>query len=214
MSLLNFVTSVWRCPFLLYDFATGTSWWQLYACGAITGSVSHFSNGECVSSSPQSRCRRWRNDSNTQYTSISRQFYTKACGCDNAQGNPCSSLFTLDYIIEMHAQHSLLSHDELDLVLMEFISSAMLDSDGIRNGRHQNSAKWSSVTMLFKYHDHNVCKKTFLFLHGIGKDWLKAVKKHYTEEGLQVWQYGNSKHTPQHTMPFAAIRNVVSFLCI
>ena len=50
--------------------------------------------------------------------------------------------------------------------------------------------------MLFKYHDHNVCKKTFLFLHGIGKDWLKAVKKHYKEEGLQVWQHGNSKRTP------------------
>ena len=70
------------------------------------------------------------------YTSISTQFYTKACGCDKAQGNPCSSLFTLDYIIEMHAQHSLLSHDELDVVLMGFISSAMLDSDGIRNGCH------------------------------------------------------------------------------
>ena len=67
---------------------------------------------------------------------VSTQFYTKACGCDKAQGNPCSSLFTLDYIIEMRAQHSLLSHDELDLVLMGFISSAMLDSDDIRNGRH------------------------------------------------------------------------------
>ena len=42
--------------------------------------------------------------------------------------------------------------------------------------------------MLFKYHDHNVCENTFLFLHGIDKDIrLKAVKKHYTEEGLQVW---------------------------
>ena len=106
-----------------------------------------------------------------QYTS-KHTVYTKACGCDNAQGHPCSSLFTLDYIIEMCAQCNLLSHDELDLVLMGFISSAMLDSDGIKNGRHQNSAKQRSITicMLFKYHDHNVCKKTFLFLHGIDKD--------------------------------------------
>ena len=51
---------------------------------------------------------------------VSTQFYTKTCGCDKAQGNPCSTLFTLDYIIEMCAQCSLLSHDELDLVLMEF----------------------------------------------------------------------------------------------
>ena len=71
---------------------------------------------------------------------VSTQFYTKTCGCDKAQGNPCSTLFTLDYIIEMRAQCNLLSHDELDLVLMGFISSTMLDSDGIRDGRHQNSA--------------------------------------------------------------------------
>ena len=144
---------------------------------------------------------------------VSTQFYTKTCGCDKAQGNPCSTLFTLDYIIEMRAQCSLLSHDELDLVLMGFISSTMLDSDGIRDGRHQNSAKRRRVTMSFKHHGHNVCKKTFLFLHGIGNDRLKAVKKHYKEQGLQVRQHGNSKRTPQHAMPFAAIRNVVSFLC-
>ena len=144
---------------------------------------------------------------------ICTHFYTNTCGCDKAQGNPCSTLFTLDYIIELRAQCSLLSHDELDLVLMGFISSAMLDSDDIRDGRHQNSAKRRRITMSFKHHGHNVCKKTFLFLHGIGREWLKAVKKHYKEEGLQVRQHGNSKRTPHHAMPFAAIRNVVSFLC-
>ena len=140
-------------------------------------------------------------------------FYTNTCRCDKVQGNPCSTLFTLDYIIEMHAQCSLLSHDELDLVPMGFISSAMLDSDDISDGRHQKSAKRRRITISFKHHGHNVCKKTFLFLHGIGREQLKAVRKHYKEEGLQVWQHGNSKRTPHHAMPFAAIRNVVSFLC-
>ena len=143
---------------------------------------------------------------------VCTQFYANTCGCDKAHGNPCSTLFTLDYIIDMRAQCSLLSHDELDLVLMGFIASAMLDSDGIRDGRHQNTAKRRRVTMSFKHHGLDVCKKTFLFLHGIGNDRFKALRKHYKEEGLQVRQHGNSKRTPHHAMPFAAIRNVVSFL--
>ena len=79
------------------------------------------------------------------------QFYTKTCGCDKTQGNRCSTLLTLNYIIDMRAQCRL-SHDELDLVLMGFIASAMLDSDGIRDGRHQNTAKRRCVTMSFKHH--------------------------------------------------------------
>ena len=72
---------------------------------------------------------------------VCTQFYTNTCACDKAQGNLCSTLFTLDYIIDMRAKCSLLSHDELDLVLMGFITSALLDSDSIRDGHHQNTAK-------------------------------------------------------------------------
>ena len=72
---------------------------------------------------------------------VCTQFYTNTCGYDKAQGNPCITLFTLDYIIDMCAQCSLLSHDELDLVLMGFIASAMLNSDSFRDGSHQNTAK-------------------------------------------------------------------------
>ena len=143
---------------------------------------------------------------------VCTQFYTNICGCDKAQGNPCSTLFTLDYIIDMRAQCSLLSHDELDLVLMGLIASAMLNSDSIRDGRHQNKAKRRRVTISFKHHGLNICKKTFLFLHGIGNNRFRALRKHYEEEGLQVRQHGNSKRTPHHAMPFAAIRNVVNFL--
>ena len=144
---------------------------------------------------------------------ICTHFYTKTCGCDKAQGNPCSTLFTLDYIIEMRAQCSLLSHDEFDLVFMGFISSAMLDSDDIRDGRHQNSAKRRRITMSFKHHGHNVCKKTFLFLHGIGRERLKAVRSIIRGNAYKCSNMGNRQCNPHHAIPFAVIRNVVSFLC-
>ena len=136
---------------------------------------------------------------------LCRQFNSNTCGCNKANGNPCSTLFTLDYYIELRAQCSLLTHDELDLVLMGFLSSTMLDSDNVKDGRHQKPAKRRRLTI--SYMHHGVDDLPFP-----GKDHLQAVKDHYKVEGLQARQHKNSRHTPHHAMPFAAKRNVVIFL--
>ena len=102
------------------------------------------------------------------------------------QGTTCSKLFSLEHFIEMRAQCSFLTKDELDLVLMGFISSSMLDSDAVKDGCHQHSAKRRRITMAYKHHGIEVCKKTFLFPHGIGKDHLWNIKDLYKVEGLQV----------------------------
>ena len=125
-----------------------------------------------------------------------------ACGCDKDQGNPCSKHFPLEHYIEQRAQCSFLSKDELDLVLMGFVSSAMLDSEVVKNGRHQNPAKRRRLMMGYKHHGLDVCRKTFLFLHGIGKDRLQNIRDHYKEEGLQARIYKNTKRSPYHAMPF------------
>ena len=76
---------------------------------------------------------------------------------------------------------------------MGFISSAMLDSEAVIDGRHQNLAKHRRITMGYMHHGRDVCRKTFLFLHGIGKDRLQNVKDHYKEEGLQTRIHKNTK---------------------
>lgn len=81
-----------------------------------------------------------------------------------------NTLFILDHYSELHAQCSLLTHDELDPVLMGFLSSAMLDSDNVKDGRHQKPAKRRCLTISYMHHGVDVCKKTFLFLHSIEKD--------------------------------------------
>ena len=43
------------------------------------------------------------------------------------------TFYTYQYI-ELHVQCNLLTHDELDLVLMGFLSSAILDSDDVKDG--------------------------------------------------------------------------------
>ena len=141
-----------------------------------------------------------------------KQFHQRTCGCDKDQGNPCSKLFPLEHYIEMRAHCSFLTKDELDLALMGFISSAILDSETVKDGRHQHPAKRKRLTMTYKHHGMEVCRKTFLFLHGIGKDRLQNVKDHYKVEGLQVRINKNTKRSPHHAMPFAAKRYVLAFL--
>ena len=148
----------------------------------------------------------------TPDVSTCENFYQRTCGCDKNQGSPCSKLFPLEHFIEMRAHCSLLTKDELDLVLMGFISSSMLDSDAVKDGRHQHPAKRRHITMAYKHHGVEVCKKTFLFLHGIGKDRLQNVKDHYKVEGMQVRINKNTKRSPHHAMSFAAIKYVVNFL--
>ena len=143
---------------------------------------------------------------------VCEQFYESTCGCDKDHGKPCSKMFTVEHFIEFRAQCSFLTKDELDLALMGFISSALLNTDVVRDGRHQNPAKRRRITMKYQHHGLEVCKKTFLFLHGIGKDRLHNVKQHYNGEGLQVRINKNTKRSPHHAMSFAAKRYVVTFL--
>ena len=64
--------------------------------------------------------------------------------------------------------------------------------DSIYDGRHK-PAKRTHTTMGFMHQGHEVCKKTFLFLYGIGKKRLMAVKKSYKTNGLETRRHGNTK---------------------
>ena len=55
-------------------------------------------------------------------------------------------------------------------------------------------------------------QKTFCFLYGIGKDWLRAVKEHYLANGLETRTHGNKKRLPHNASSPETINNVVTFL--
>ena len=47
-----------------------------------------------------------------------KMFVERICGCSLANGSPCSSLFSVDDYVSHRSQASLLTHNELDLVLI------------------------------------------------------------------------------------------------
>ena len=54
---------------------------------------------------------------------VYQKFIEQTCGCKKANGRPCSSQFSLEYYFERQAQGSLMTRNELDLVMLGSIIS-------------------------------------------------------------------------------------------
>jgi len=144
---------------------------------------------------------------------LCKKFVELTCGCCKGTGNtPCSDLFSLDHYVELRAQSSFLTRDELDLALMGSIMCTVIRDDWVRDGRHKPVKKRKLTTMIYMHEAHEVCKKTFIFLYGIGKDRLRLVKEHYIANGLETRVHGNRKRMPHNYQSPEAINNVIKFL--
>ena len=132
-------------------------------------------------------------------------FVNSTCGCDLAPGDlPCSGLFSVQHYMTVRVQCCLLSKEELDMVLMGSIMSTVINGDNIHDGRHK-PAKRKRVTVNFMHKSHKVCKKTFLFLHAVGKKSLQAVKQHF------LTREHSNKNSP-HNYSYDRIVSVHKFL--
>ena len=129
---------------------------------------------------------------------LCQKFKEATCGCTKNDGKACSDLFPLDHYIELRAQASFLTHDELDLTLMGSIMSTLLTED-VAWDRHKPT-KRSRLRQVYMHNGHTVCRTTFMFLCGIGKKRLQKVKDAYNQNGLQVRIHKSSKCLP-HNYP-------------
>ena len=113
-------------------------------------------------------------------------FVQKTCGCTKANGKPCSTLFSVEHYIDHRAQASLLTHEQLGLVLLGSIMTSVLDRDSIVDSRHK-PAKRRKVSSCHMHNGYKVCKSTYAFLYSVGtKDRRKNIKKHYLEHGMET----------------------------
>ena len=66
------------------------------------------------------------------------KFVNDTCGCKLAVGDrPCSTLFTAEYYRDIRAQAALLSHEQLDMVILGSIMSTISTDEDIVHGRHK-----------------------------------------------------------------------------
>ena len=110
------------------------------------------------------------------------------------------SLQRTTYIKDIRYAAIELNRNELDLVIMGQLAATI-------NTDNQKRSYTS-----FLHGGQRVCKKTFAFLHGIGKKRLHNVIKHYLENGYTGRRHGNLRRKPHHALSLDCVKFVVMFI--
>ncbi len=145
------------------------------------------------------------------------------------KGRPCYSQFPRRHFEDIRDQCAVLTRHELDLVILGQIMGNIFNEDavGIRS-RHALTPRQRS-RVVFYHHGFRICKRTFLQLHGVGKNnkyiiimestcntigkcRFLALKAHYIVCGLTTRDHGNKHRLPHNSMSFEDTKNVVRFL--
>jgi len=142
--------------------------------------------------------------------SVCEKFAHDTCGCRLANNKPCSTLFGSEYYIQMRAQASLLTREQLDMALLGSVMSTLMDGD-VASGRHK-PAKRQRTTIHFMHRGYHLCRATFTFLYGISKHRLKGIKDSCLKDGLVPRTHGNTKKTPHNALSYDMIINIMKFI--
>ena len=120
------------------------------------------------------------------------EFVRNGCGCRMGKKGPCSALFSREHYRTMRADAAALSWNELSMALTAMASN-------------------NQVT-IFQHHCHRVCRKIYLFVHGIGKRKFELIKAHFISSGLTPRIHGNTGRAPSNTLVMEEVRNVIVFV--
>ena len=179
-------------PVVFACLIKGCNTWLLALVGLITMSISVVSRSSEPSPAQQNSSQgddEPRHDGPAEQSTSDEEacsdFVRHTCGCKKAGRDPCSSLFSVDHYITLHAQAALLIWNELDMVILGSIMSTTLGvTHSIKDDQHKDS-KRRKISSNFMHHGHHVCKVTFAFLYGIGiNQRVLAMRKHYEKNGM------------------------------
>ena len=136
------------------------------------------------------RQKRWEVERASELSKCDK-FVQETCGCTMADGAPCSTLFTQQYVMDTRANCFFLSRDPFDMVLLGSVASTVSEDDdvGVRSGH--KPAKRQRTTIEYMHKGYSVCRKTFTFLHGVGRFKIQAIKEHFLENGIstRAWEH-------------------------
>ena len=82
---------------------------------------------------------------------VCKAFIEQTCGCKKASGKPCSGQFSLSYYIKWRAQASLLSQNELDLVMLGSIMATTRSDEDIIHGRYKPVKRQATCKLLTQW---------------------------------------------------------------
>ena len=116
-----------------------------------------------------------QNSTNDDLITPIKSFLQSGCDCHYGKNkSACTKSLDFDEVVEHRMQCIKLSSVELDLVILGALQNHVNFSNSPKK-RHR-------LTYFFR--GVEVCKKTSLFVYGIGKSRLESLKAHYRRHGI------------------------------
>ena len=159
-------------------------------------------NTENDSSAESSVMSSFGDESTDPFSVSVKTFQERNCGCSYGRNKePCSRSLCFEDIVEHRMQCVELTSGELDLVIMASIQSQT---------KTTSRKKRSRTNYFFK--GEQVCRNTFQFLHGVGRERLSNLKKHLRENGLVARRHGNTSRLPHNVLSQDVLQHTVTFI--
>ena len=109
------------------------------------------------------------------------------------------------------SEASALTQDQLDLLLMGAVMSVLNSHDESEDKSHKLKSR-ERIYSTYLFGGQRVCRRTYQFLLGVGKDRLQAIKATYIKDGITTRTHGNAKRLPHNALTYEDITWIVKFL--
>ena len=144
-----------------------------------------------------------QNSTDDDFITLIKPFLQSGCDCHYGKNQSvCTKSFDFDEVVKPRMQCIKLSSVELDLVILGALQSHVNFSNSPK--------KCHRISYFFR--GVEVCKKTSLFVYGIGKSRLESLKAHYKRHGIVPRTHGNTSQLPKNTLNHEVLDRTVTFI--
>ena len=141
-------------------------------------------------------------ETSDSFTFSVNELQERNCGCHyGTNREPCIKLLLFEDVLEHRMQCVELTAAELDLVIMAAIHTQTKTTFGNKRSR---------TNYFFK--GQQVCRDTFQFLYGVGKERLNNLKRHLRECGMVAQRHGNTSRLPHNVLSHELLNRTVTFI--
>ena len=137
------------------------------------------------------------------------RFASAGCNCKYFGGEPCCKTFSGSHYLKVRDKCRQLTWSELDLVVMGQLLALTQTDQMTQAKKHSPKERRKSFTC-FKHGGHNICIRTFCFLHTIGRSKFQSIKAHF--ESNDLCPRHRSCVKPRHALRLCDIQYVVAFI--
>ena len=148
---------------------------------------------------------------------------TAGLSCHNYEGkiyiNECNLFSTICFqqfssqeLLDLRMHHLTLERDAVDLVILSQLCSSLRCGDMTQNTMRWVNTECKKVMSRYTHQGKNSCRELFKRIHGVEKDRLGDLIKHYRLHGLIPRQHGNKNRLPKHSPSFREMEKVMSFV--